>query len=352
MAFPGSHLLFSFLRSRRNDPFSYSRTSHVPQLGNVSPFSTMPNMSPMPNISPIPNIFCSRNSVASEPKYRFPVSETGLSKFRVPVSENSTSLSESDVTPAPACSKFNENDIFSHSMRPQRVAGFYGRALPEHLIDFSSTMGKRLFGESLNNGHMESYFKLAGQYFAQSDVAFCGLAVLCMVLNSLSIDPARIWKSPWRWYSEEMMGCCTPLDQVRKKGIDFDKFKCLATCKGATVKAIRYNESTLESFREDIKRVTSSTSEFMVACYNRKHVGQTGTGHFAPVGGYHEPSDRVLVLDVARFKYPSHWVEVPLLFGAMKDIDPATEKSRGYFLLGGMTQQTPNAKLNDRPEMI
>jgi len=187
---------------------------------------------------------------------------------------------------------------------------------------------------------------LAGQYFAQSDVAFCGLAVLCMVLNSLAIDPARIWKSPWRWYSEEMMACCAPLEQVRKKGIDFDKFNALATCKGATVNAIRFSESDLGTFREDIKRVTASREEFLVVCYSRKHVGQTGTGHFAPIAGFHEASDKVLLLDVARFKYPPHWVSLPLLFGAMKDIDPDTEKPRGYFLFSAQTQQPKYSLLN------
>jgi len=236
----------------------------------------------------------------------------------------------------PACSKISEHDLLSN--RPKHVAGFYGRRLPNHLVDFSSPEGKRLFGEALNEGHMENYFMLAGQYFAQSDVAFCGLAVLCMVLNSLSIDPARVWKSPWRWYSEDMMGCCTPLEIIRKKGIDFDQFKSLAACKGANVYAIRFDENlTIEKFREDINRVTSSTGEFLVVCYHRKHVGQTGTGHFAPVAGYHHASDKVLLLDVARFKYPPHWVPIPLLFGAMKDIDPDTKKSRGYFLISGTT---------------
>jgi glutathione gamma-glutamylcysteinyltransferase len=233
--------------------------------------------------------------------------------------------------PEPACVKITQHTVLCN--RPKNVAGFYRRSLPDHLIDFSSTEGKRLFSEALQSGHMENYFKLVGQYFSQSDVAFCGLAVLCTVLNSLSIDPARIWKSPWRWFSEEMMSCCLPIEQIRKKGINFDEFKLLASCKGAMVTSFRFEECTLDQFREHIKRVTMSSNEFMVVSYYRKHVGQTGTGHFAPVAGYHEGSDKVLLLDVARFKYPPHWVPVPLLHGAMKDIDPDTNKSRGYFLL-------------------
>ena len=45
-------------------------------------------------------------------------------------------------------------------------------------------------------------------------------------------------------------------------------------------------------------------------------VVRTGGGHFSPIGGYHEPSDSALVLDVARFKYPPYWVHLPALWEA------------------------------------
>lgn len=39
-----------------------------------------------------------------------------------------------------------------------------------------------------------------------------------------------------------------------------------------------------------------------------------------------------LILDVARFKYPPHWVPVPLLWEAMNTIDEATGLHRGYIV--------------------
>lgn len=62
-------------------------------------------------------------------------------------------------------------------------------------------------------------------------------------------------------------------------------------------------------------------------------LNQTGIGHFSPVGGYHSPSDKVLILDVARFKYPPHWVDLETLFRAMQSIDAETNKPRGYMLM-------------------
>jgi glutathione gamma-glutamylcysteinyltransferase len=43
-------------------------------------------------------------------------------------------------------------------------------------------------------------------------------------------------------------------------------------------------------------------AELMILGYNRKVLGQTGTGHFSPVGGYHPGQDMALIMDVARFK--------------------------------------------------
>jgi glutathione gamma-glutamylcysteinyltransferase len=41
----------------------------------------------------------------------------------------------------------------------------------------------------------------------------------------------------------------------------------------------------------------------------------------------------VLVLDVARFKYPPHWVALPRLAAAMRTVDPTTGRSRGWLEL-------------------
>jgi len=53
--------------------------------------------------------------------------------------------------------------------------------------------------------------------------------------------------------------------------------------------------------------------------FDRKRVGQEGFGHHSPVGAYDAASDRVLVLDVARYKYPPAWHRLDRLFYAMED---------------------------------
>ena len=62
----------------------------------------------------------------------------------------------------------------------------------------------------------------------------------------------------------------------------------------------------------------------------KKEYKQTGDGHFSPIGGYHKATDTILVLDVARFKYPPHWVSVSSMYAAMLRLDPTTNECRGY----------------------
>ncbi|VDK75996.1 unnamed protein product [Onchocerca ochengi] len=156
-----------------------------------------------------------------------------------------------------------------------------------------------------------------------------------MVLNALEVDPGRVWKSPWRFYHESMLDCCVPLDDIKKTGITLSQFACLAECNKLYTE-LSYAESKsefLNIFRENVKRYMAVDDTILVVCYNRKLLNQTGAGHFSPLAAYHEESDQVLIMDVARFKYPPHWVPLTILRDAMLSIDNATGKPRGYLTL-------------------
>jgi glutathione gamma-glutamylcysteinyltransferase len=159
-----------------------------------------------------------------------------------------------------------------------------------------------------------------------------GLGSLVVALNALSIDPGRTWKGPWRWFAEELLDCCAGLDEVRGRGLDLDEFACLARCNGAEVKVCRADTSGLEDWQRALA-LAASGEGIVVAAYDRASLGQTGSGHFSPIGGYHRARDLALVLDVARFKYPPHWVSAKSLWRAMRPVDAATGRSRGWLTL-------------------
>jgi glutathione gamma-glutamylcysteinyltransferase len=218
----------------------------------------------------------------------------------------------------------------------------YRRTLPPGLIPFSSDDGRALFGQALTAGTMEGYFALAEQFHTQSEPSFCGLGTLVIVLNALAIDPGRTWKGSWRWFAEDMLDCCRPLDEIKTEGITLSEFVCLARCNGAHAEASRPQASSLETFRREVHEVTSGADRgHLVVAYDRATLGESGAGHFSPVGGYHAGRDLVLLLDVARFKYPPHWVPLERLWEAMAPLDPSTGKSRGFIRLTRGDVPTP-----------
>jgi hypothetical protein len=217
---------------------------------------------------------------------------------------------------------------------------FHRRELQPPAVAFSSPQARSYFEDALSSGHAEGYFALAEQFQSQSHYAFCGITSLSMALNTMLIDPGRVWQGVWRWFEDSMLDCCEPLAIVREKGIVMSKLACLARCNGAACSVTYALDSSLARFRTDLLACTvdpdTKTRPIMVACYGRKELNQTGTGHFSPIAAYAPASDMVLVMDVARFKYPPYWVPATALFHAMRTTDPDAGShgaSRGYLLL-------------------
>lgn len=190
-----------------------------------------------------------------------------------------------------------------------------------------------MFEQGLAAGTMQCYFALSSQFRTQDEPAFCGLGTLVMVLNALGVDPGTQWKGVWRWFSEEALDCCKPLDEVRKEGITLDEFSCLAICNGLSVTTVRHGEFALDQLRAVVIECSRRMDKALVFSYDRQGVGQAGSGHFSPLGGYNEAEDLVLVLDTARFKYPPHWIKLHRLHGAMEASDAMTGRSRGYLVM-------------------
>ena len=72
---------------------------------------------------------------------------------------------------------------------------------------------------------------------------------------------------------------------------------------------------------------------YSIINFGRKELKQTGSGHFSCIGGYHSESNKVLVLDTARFKYPPYWVDFDTLYESVNSIDKANGKKRGLLVL-------------------
>jgi glutathione gamma-glutamylcysteinyltransferase len=212
---------------------------------------------------------------------------------------------------------------------------FHRKPLPEDLVAFDSPEGRQLLVEAMAAGTAASFFPLISQLHTQADPAWCGLGSLVTTLNALGIDPQRTWKGPWRHFSEELLICCKALEDAATEGLTLVEVGCLAHCNGATVRGVVAEPDTLPTFRADLEAsVRGTAGPFVIVNYARPVLGQTGSGHFSPLGAWHPGRDLVLILDVARFKYPPHWVSVERLWQAMREVDVDTGHERGWLVLG------------------
>jgi hypothetical protein len=232
-------------------------------------------------------------------------------------------------------------------MRCGRVAfsglpGLFKRSLPNTLVSFSSDKGRAMFRAALDSGHCEGFFALCEQFHTQSEPSFCGPGTLSMVLNALALDPRRIWKHPWRWFSEDVLSCLSH-DEVRRNGMALRQFALIARCNGANASVHFADECTEEAFRRRVVHVSTTRHSHMVISFSRRALCQTGDGHFSPVGAYDPASDSVLVLDVARFKYPPWWASLSEVWKAMTAIDASTSRSRGYIILSPNDHEAASA---------
>src|SRR3989338_3734997 len=231
-----------------------------------------------------------------------------------------------------SCTSVETSTVFlpATDTPPATPKTFYRKELPANCIDFASARGREIFKQAIGSKYMESYFAVSSQFHTQNEPAFCGFGTLVNVLNALNVDPGRVWKGPWRWFCEEMLDCCEDLEEIKKTGLTLAQVVCLANCNGLSTSMRYASESCVDEFRHFVRSSTQSTDHILVVSYNRSVLGQAGIGHFSPIGGYHEDLGLVLIMDVARFKYPPHWVPVSLLFQAMVSVDKACDLSRGF----------------------
>ena len=227
------------------------------------------------------------------------------------------------------------------SLRPLAVAVavlglFAAPARADELIYLTDDAGAALFAEAELTA---PYFRLASYLESEQILTFCGPASIAAVLNSLEIErpvPDRLY--PYGLFTQNEIftpenQAVKPYPQVEHDGLVLTQLAQFFTNLGVKAEARHADEFTVEALREIIKTVLADPNKRLVANYSRKPLGQQGDGHISPVGAYDPDTDRVLVLDVAKYKYPPVWMTVADLYGAMATTDSGAGKQRGFVVV-------------------
>ena len=223
------------------------------------------------------------------------------------------------------------------------VVGANGETLklPDNLVGFGSHDGESYFAES---DAREAYFPLASNFLTQKTQAYCGVASIVMVLNALNLPAPSVPEyEPYRTFTQENVltpqtDAVLPRDVLARQGMTLDQIGAILLTQPVKVEVHHAAESSADEFRSLARSYLGEPGHFVLINYLRRTLGQESGGHISPLGAYDGKTDRFLILDVARYKYPPVWVKTSDIFEAMntKDADNA-DKTRGFVLVTAAT---------------
>jgi hypothetical protein len=207
----------------------------------------------------------------------------------------------------------------------------------ENLINFNSREVEKLL---INSTAKQDYIPLSINFVTQKNLAYCGVASMVMVLNALPISapsapeynsfstsyPIFTQSNIFNQETEQIITAT----KISRQGMTLEELgKFLGTY---PVKTEVYHAENLNiaQFRQLIVKNLQESSNFILVNYLRNNIGQQRGGHISPLAAYDQETDRFLILDVARYKYPPVWVKVEELWQAVNTIDSVSGKTRGF----------------------
>lgn len=209
--------------------------------------------------------------------------------------------------------------------------------LPPNLIASASPDGEALL---VGADAREAYFTLVSNYVTQQTQSFCGVASMVMVFNAMQLPAPEVPAyAPYRTFTQDNVldartDAILPRDTILKQGITLDQMGALLGVQPVDVTVRHASDANADSFRSEASSYLAQPGHFVLVNYLRKTLGQQTGGHFSPLAAYDKETDRFLILDVARYKYPPVWVKADELFAAMNTKDSDNDdKSRGYVLI-------------------
>lgn len=210
--------------------------------------------------------------------------------------------------------------------------------LPDSLVALDTDAGAHMLIEAPAR---QSYWGLSIQFVTQKTQSFCGVASIVMVLNALGVPaPSTPAYEPYHVYTQdnvlsERTEAVLPQAMIARQGMTLDQLGGLLRAFDIRADIHHAGDTKLEEFRVLAARTLSAKDQYVVVNYLRRVVGQERGGHISPVAAYDATTDRFLILDVARYKYPPVWVTATDLFAAMNTPDADNEgRTRGFVIVG------------------
>jgi hypothetical protein len=205
-------------------------------------------------------------------------------------------------------------------------------------IPLADAAGQRLLMRAPDRA---DYGPLAQWFETQANLAYCGVASTVMVLNSLAVPAPpvpgfgtyRFWTQTNAFSTPGSRGFVRP-EVVAREGMTLAQLHgWLSNHSDLVVERFHADQLSLAQWRALLRRSLQDPRDRLLVNYHRSALGQEGGGHISPLAAYDPASDTVLILDVARYRYPALWVSAAELWQAMRATDASAGRSRGLLLI-------------------
>lgn len=183
------------------------------------------------------------------------------------------------------------------------------------------------------------YWDLIPNFAQQINQSYCGVASAITVLNSLPVKkPVDPSYTPYAYFTQanffsHAVSKVIDAQTVRAQGITREEMANALTRLGVSTETVSGDALTDDSLRTLLKSALGPDGRFVLVNYFRGTLGQVGGGHWSALGAYDAASDRVLILDVAKYKYPPVWVPLAALRRSLDTLDTTSGKKRGLVIV-------------------
>ncbi|MBI1174096.1 MAG: glutathione gamma-glutamylcysteinyltransferase [Sideroxydans sp.] len=211
-----------------------------------------------------------------------------------------------------------------------------GAAEPPAVVYWNSDAGKTL------RTHIPAdadYWQLAPVFTAQRTQSYCAVASAVTVLNAMPIErPVDPTYAPYAYFTQRnfftpAVSRIIDAQTVLAQGMTREEMARTLAAHGVKTSSIPGDRLDEASLRTLLQKALGDDGQFVLANYLRQSLGQVGGGHWSVLAAYDAQSDRVLILDVAKYKYAPAWVTISALHQAIATLDTTSHQSRGLVIV-------------------
>jgi len=214
------------------------------------------------------------------------------------------------------------------------TSGFAGEE--PAVVDWNSPAGKTLRARIPADA---DYWQLSTTFVTQSTQTYCSVASAVTVLNAMPVrKPVDPVYAPYPYFTQrnyftpEVIKVISP-QTVLAIGMTRTQMAGTLMLHGVNVKNIAGDTLNDERLRSLLRKTLGDDGQFVLVNYLRSSLAQEGGGHWSVLAAFDAQSDRVLILDVARYKYAPVWVGIGTLRQAIATIDTTSNKARGLVIV-------------------